>query len=251
MFPLLLTAVVAGGALQRITGMGFALAAGPFVVLMLGVEQGVLLINILGATSSLANLIRVRKHVDWKLFGMLVIPAVLAGPLTVVALAGAPTRTLEVILGAAVVVGMTGALLAGNLGSGDRIWRKGARGPAVAAGLLSGVGSGAAGIGGPPMAIYAVLDRTDQRVFAATLQPFFMVNASFAAGARVLLAEVSYPDLAPWQWGAVVACVVVAGLLGDLIARWLPRTALRKVLVVVAYLGGTATLLRGLGILPS
>lgn len=248
--PLLLCAILVGGALQRITGMGFALVAGPFVVLMLGAGQGVLLINILGATSSLLIMLRVRKEVDWRWFAFLATASLVTTPIAAVLLSGASGSMLEVAMGVAVVVGMTVALLADRLRTTDRLWREGARWPAMLAGAVAGVGSVAAGVGGPPMAAYAVLDRADPRRFAATLQPFFVVNAAGSATSKLLLTDAPLPPLDGWQWVAVGVALVGASLVGDVVAKYVSRGAVRRVLVVVAYLGGTATLLRGLGVLP-
>ncbi|ACZ31391.1 protein of unknown function DUF81 [Xylanimonas cellulosilytica DSM 15894] len=250
MLPLLLTAILVGGALQRITGMGFALVAGPFVVLMLGAERGVLLINILGATSSLLILLRVRREVDWRKFAFLAAGSVVTTPVAAVLLSGASGPALEVAVGLAVVVGMTVALLADRLRTTHRLWREGARWPTVLAGMVAGVGSVSAGVGGPPLAAYAVLDRSDPGRFAATLQPFFVVNAAGSAASKLLLTDAPLPPLDGWQWAAVAVALVAASLVGDVVAKHVPRTAVRRVLIVVAYLGGTATLMRGLGVLP-
>ncbi|QAY68681.1 sulfite exporter TauE/SafE family protein [Xylanimonas protaetiae] len=250
MLPLLLAAILVGGALQRITGMGFALVAGPFVVLMIGAEQGVLLINILGATSSLLIMLRVRKEVDWRWLAYLAAASVVTTPVAAVLLSGATGPALEATMGLAVVVGMTVALLADRLRTDGRLWREGARWPALLAGAVAGVGSVAAGVGGPPMAAYAVLDKADPRRFAATLQPFFVINATGSAVSKLLLTDAPMPPLRGWQWGVVAVALVGASLVGDVVAKHVPRAAVRRVLIVVAYLGGTATLLRGLGVLP-
>lgn len=56
---LLALAVFVGAAMQRLTGMGFALVSAPFVVLIMGPVTGIVLVNVCGALSSLLILFRV------------------------------------------------------------------------------------------------------------------------------------------------------------------------------------------------
>jgi uncharacterized membrane protein YfcA len=249
-FAALLVAILVGGSLQRITGMGFALVAGPFVVLLLGPHQGVLLVNLMGATSALLILARVVREVDWRRFAVMGTASLCTTAPVAWLLRGVSSEALEVTVGLVVVVGMTVSLLAQRLRREQRIWREGARWPAAIAGSLSGASSVAAGTSGPPMAAYSVLDRWDARRFAATLQPFFIVNAVGAVTFKLLLTDATLPPLPWWAWLTLAATVVVAIGVGDRLAGRVSRDGVRRVLVVLAYAGGVATLLRGLGVLP-
>lgn len=246
MLAALLAAILVGGALQRVTGLGFAMVAGPFMVLIVGAQQGVILINLVGATSALLILARVVRDVDWRRFAIMAVASLCTTVPGALLLRDATDAALEITVGAVVIVGMTVALLADRLRSDRRWWPVGARWPAVVAGSLSGAGSVAAGIGGPPLAAYSVLDRWDPRTFAATLQPFFVVNATGAAGSKLLLTGAGMPELQWWAWLLVAGAVVAAVVLGDALARRVSRAAVRRVLVVLAYAGGAATLVRGL-----
>ncbi|WP_425956508.1 sulfite exporter TauE/SafE family protein [Xylanimonas sp. McL0601] len=250
MLAVLLIAIVVGGALQRMTGLGFAMVAGPFVVLVLGPHQGVLLVNLMGATSALLILSRVLRDVDWRRFAAMAPASVCTTVPCAWLLRDVSSAALEVTVGVVVIVGMTTSLLAHRMRGERRLWHEGAQWPAAVAGSLSGAGSVAAGIGGPPLAAYSVLDRWDPKRFAATLQPFFVVNATGAAGAKLLLTDVTLPPLPWWAWLTLAAAVVVAIGVGDIASRHISRTVVRRVLVVLAYAGGLATMLRGLGLLP-
>lgn len=250
LLALLLVAIVVGGSLQRVTGLGFAMVAGPFMVLLLGPEQGVLMVNLCGSTSALLILTRVVRKVDWRRFAVMAVASVCTTVPGALLVRDASDAALEVTVGAVVIVGMSVALLAGRLRSDRRWWPAGARWPAAVAGSLSGAGSVAAGIGGPPLAAYSVLDRWDPVRFAATLQPFFVVNAMGAMGSKLLLTDARLPHLDPWAWVAIAVACVAAVVVGDRLARVVSREATRRVLVVLAYAGGLATMLRGLGVLP-
>ncbi|RZS60174.1 sulfite exporter TauE/SafE family protein [Xylanimonas ulmi] len=250
MLAALVVAILVGGVLQRVTGLGFAMVAGPFVVLLLGPHQGVLVVNLMGATSALLILVRVLRDVDWRRFAVMA-PASLCTTIPGAwLLRDASSASLEVTVGVVVIVGLTVSLLAHRLRGERRLWRPEALWPAAVGASLAGAGSVAAGIGGPPLAAYSVLDRWDPRVFAATLQPFFVVNALGAAGAKLTLTDASLPPLAWWAWAALAAAVVAAFVAGDVVARHVSRALMRRALVVLAYAGGLATALRGLGLAP-
>ncbi len=72
------SAAVFLGATQRITGVGFALVASPFIVLILGGFGGVLVVNLLGAVASIWIYLQVRRDADLRRAGMLALPAFLA-----------------------------------------------------------------------------------------------------------------------------------------------------------------------------
>jgi uncharacterized membrane protein YfcA len=121
-----------------------------------------------------------------------------------------------------------------------------ARWPLAVTGAASGFGSVAAGIGGPPLAVYAVLSGWDPRGFAATAQPFFATNAVAALVAKLVFADASFPPFAGWEWVTVLASIAAGLVVGDLLAPRVSAAAMRRVLILLAYVGGTATLVQGL-----
>jgi len=244
---LLVLAMLVGGALQRVTGMGFGLVAGPFIVLIVGPLEGVLLVNLAGATTSLLILGRVARSVDWGRYVWLVAASVAVSIPAALLMRGASASALEITVGAIVVVAMTLALVTNRLRRGGaHPLRPEARWPLVLTGSASGFGSVAAGIGGPPLAIYSVLSGWDPRSFAATAQPFFMTNALAALTAKLVFTDASFPGLSVLEWALVIATIVVSLLLGELLAKRISGDSVRRILVVLAYLGGLATLVHGL-----
>lgn len=246
MLALLILACVVGGALQRVTGMGFGLVAGPFIVLVVGPLEGVLLVNLLGASSSLLIFGRVSRGVDWRRYAWLVTGSVAVSVPAALLLRNASAAALEVTVGLVVVLAMTLALVTSRLAGGERRFPAQARGPLLLTGMASGIGSVAAGVGGPPLAVYAVLDRWDPRRFAATAQPFFLTNAVAALVAKLVFTDASFPALSAWEWAAIAAAAAGGIGLGELLTPRLSREATRRVLVVLAYAGGVAALARGL-----
>jgi len=243
---LLVLAILVGGALQRITGMGFGLVAGPFIVLLVGPLEGVLFVNLAGAIASALILGRVVRDVDWRRYAWLAGTSVAVMVPAALLLRDASRAALEVAVGALVVVAMSLAVVTTRLRRGGRHpVRPGARAPLVVTGAASGVGSVAAGIGGPPVAIYAVLAGWEPRAFAATAQPFFATNALAALVAKLTLTDASFPPFDAWQWVVVLGAIVAGLVVGDRLSPHVPAAAVRRGLVVLAYAGGVATLVQG------
>lgn len=241
---LILTAVFVGALSQRITGMGFGLVSGPFLVLLLDPVSGVILVNICGIIAAGTVFARTWREVEWPIFAKLAFGTVvgtLPGALLTTAL---PTAPLQVLIGVLIIASLGVSLIIGHLGA--RIPEN--FGTQFTAGFVSGTMSAAAGAGGPAVSAYAVLTRWEQRSFAATLQPFLVVGTGSAILAKALFDEGAWPNLDPAIW-AGIGIVLVAGLLGgDLLARRVAPETARAAMIVLAFGGGAATLAKGLGL---
>lgn len=243
---LLVVAILVGGSLQRVAGMGFGLVAGPFIVLLIGPVEGVLFVNLAGAMMALLVLGRTIRGVDWRRYRWLVTASVLVTVPAALLIRDASTSVLEISMGGIVVGAMLLAQVTSRLRGAERAFAPEARLPLLVTGVAAGFGSVAAGISGPPIAVYSVLDRWDPRAFAATVQPIFLTNALAAMTAKLLVADATFPDLAVWEWAVVLVALVASVGLGELLVGRISASATRKVLVTLAYAGGFATLGRGL-----
>ena len=92
-FCIVLASILVGAIAQRIAGLGFALLIAPFLVIILGPHEGVLLVNLCGVVSSAIIVGRVWKDIDWSMFRWLVVPSLfgsIPGSFLAVALPSAP-----------------------------------------------------------------------------------------------------------------------------------------------------------------
>ncbi|AEG44882.1 sulfite exporter TauE/SafE family protein [Isoptericola variabilis] len=247
MLALLVLAILVGGILQRVSGMGFGLVAGPFIVLLVGPLEGVLFVNLAGAIASVLILGRVVRLVEWRRYAWLAATSVAVTVPAALLLRDASSAALEVTVGAVVVAAMTLAVVTTRLRKeGVHPLGPDARWPLAVTGTASGFGSVAAGIGGPPVAVYAVLSGWDPRGFAATAQPFFATNALAALVAKLSLTDASFPPFSGWEWATVLGSIVAGLVVGDVLAPRVSAAAMRRGLIVLAYVGGFATLGQGL-----
>ena len=220
--------------------MGFALIAAPVLILLVGPFDGVLLVNLAGAVSSLIVLVRVWRNIDWRQFRRLVIPAVLTiipGAYISVTLGG---PELQIAVGAILVLALTVSLL---IGRADAVV------PRTPAALLSGAASGfmsaTAGVGGPGMTVYAVLTRWEHRAFAATIQPVFVCLGLTSFFTKLMLNETGLPHYDWWIWPLIIVCTLVGLGLGEFVSRLVSVRIARITVIAISYAGGIAAIVDG------
>lgn len=241
MFVLVLAAVVAGALAQRIAGLGFGLLVSPVLVVLLGPFDGVMIVNLCGASSSLLILSRVWRHVAWKKYFGLALAA-LAGVLPGAWLASnVPEAPLQICIGLLLII----ALLASQRLTRST-WQAGGPVPMVSLGFSSGLMNAAAGVGGPAITAYAIASRWEQKSFSATLQPYFITIGFSSLISKYILSGGHVPGLEGWQWLAILAAMIAGIVAGDLLSGRVQPGAARRIVTVIAYLGAVATLGKGL-----
>ena len=219
--------VALGGLAQSVTGLGFALVAAPGLIALLGPDDGVAVVVLLGLLASLLPLMGQWREALVREGLTLLVPTLVATPVVGALVAGADTATIAVAAGIAVLVGVAA------------LWRGLTWPPlhslpgAVATGIVSAAMNVIGGVGGPPMGIYAANAGWDPRNIRATLQAIFLVQglATLAVVGLVL------PD------PRMVAALVIGTGVGMWLAPRIPMEAARHALLVVAAFGGVALIL--------
>ena len=231
---LLGSAVLLGALTQRATGLGFALVAAPFLVLVTGPAVGISLSNALSASLCALVLARTWRRALWRQVALLAVPALLAIPLGVLVVRTLPDGPLLVAIGALAI----GAVVVVALGRRRQLLP--GRRSAVLAGALAGFMNVTAGVGGPMVTAYAVSRSWPLPVFIPTAQAtLLVVNLASLAGKGL-------PALGPVAW-TVSGVALVAGLgAGELVTRRLDAARGLQLVIAVALTGGIATVVRGL-----
>lgn len=230
----LTAATFLGAVAQRSTGMGFALLASPFLTLVLGPFEGILVANVCGTAASALNLTQVWQDIDWRR-ALVLVPTGLIGIIPgAVAVVYAPSAPLMVGVSLVVILGLgLTLLLRGRTLPNSRPL-------AAAGGLASGFMNVTAGVGGPGVVIYARATAWPHHRFAATAQLHFM-----ALGIASLAAKQSLPSL-PWAGWAALAVALLGGLLvGNRLSQRLDPVLAMRIVMIVALAGASTALLRG------
>ncbi|MGW2607733.1 sulfite exporter TauE/SafE family protein [Streptomyces mirabilis] len=226
--------VLVGSCVQWLTGMGFALVAVPALVLLLGPAEGVVLANCAAGAICVVGLAGGWRRVRPRAMVPLCLAAALTVPVGSWVARRLPPAELLVFMGAlvtvAVVVVMRGARLPAL---------RGTRG-AVAAGAAGGFMNSAAGVGGPPVSLYALNAGWTVREFVPNALFYGVVVNAFSVASN------GVPHLGSAQWGVVVTGMVLGASVGRVLAERVPERRARMLVLLLALIGGLTTLGKGL-----
>ena len=222
-------AVAAGAVAQSVSGIGFALVAGPLLFTVFGAREGVRVAVVLSMVVNVSVLSREHRSVMWRRVLPVLLAALAATPLLVHLLADAHPRALRALAGAVIVVGA--ALVAAG-----RAVDTGVAG-GVVAGVVSATMNVLASAGGPAVAVYAAGARWDPLRVRATLQAYFLVLNVMT------LVTLGRPHWTLTQALVLIACLVTGSALGGWLAGRVSATRARAVTLALAAAGGVAVML--------
>jgi len=221
--------VAIGAAAQSVSGIGFALVAGPLLFTVFGPREGVRVAVVLSMIVNIGVLVREHRSVMVRQVLPIGAVALIATPLLAYALADVDTRALRAIAGAVIVVGA--ALVAAG-----HARETGTVGGAVA-GLASATMNVLASAGGPAVAVYASGARWDPTRLRATLQAYFLaLNV-------VTLLTLGLPSWSRQRAAVLVGCLVVGSAVGALLSSRVSVRLARAVTLSLAAAGGFAVMI--------
>jgi uncharacterized membrane protein YfcA len=230
---LLAAIVLLGSSVQWLTGMGFALVAVPALVLLLGPAQGVVLANCAAGAISVVGLAGGWRQVRARAMVPLCAAAVCTVPAGAWMTRQLPPPVLLLVMGGLVTVAVLLVMRGARVPA-----LRGTKG-AVAAGAAGGFMNAAAGVGGPPISLYAVNAGWTVREFVPNAQFYGVVVNAFSVAAN------GVPSLTAAQWVAVVAAMVVGGVIGRGLAGRIPEPRARVLVLSLALAGGVTAVGKG------
>ncbi len=236
-----LVAVFAGAIAQRIAGLGFALLVAPFLVMLLGAHEGVIVVLVCGLVSSTIIMARVWAEVEWSSLWWLAVPAAVATIPAAFVARWLPPAPLSIVVSLLVLVALLVSLLLQRTTLAIR-----GRLPMGLAGVMSGATNALAGVGGPAVSAYAVMSRWPQRGFSATLQPYFVLTNIVALTVKFAVDPAQSPSFGVAIWLAIVALIVAGVVVGDRCQRYVRDHHARMALIVMSFIGAVAALAKGL-----
>lgn len=231
MTALVLASIFGGALLQRVSGLGFAMVVAPFLVMALGAEQGVVLVNLCGLVAAGLVLLRVLRDVDWHAVAALLPLSLLGIGAGSWLLTMLPPVQTQVVTACVLLVAMAAVTF---LPSAE--FR---RSPALLAGTgaAAGVMGVTAGVGGVPLVVAGRLTQWEQKSFAATLQPYFVILSAVTVAVRVATAPQTWPPLAWPVWLGIAAALLGGLALGEVVSRRLSADAVRGWVLTIAWAG--------------
>lgn len=236
----LFLAVAVGSMLQRVSGMGMGLIAAPVLSLLIGPVDGVLVVNVLAVANALLTTLTVRRDVDWGKFASIA-PFLVAGAVPGTLLIRAVSADLLLV-----VVGVLLLLALAVVTMGKRyVPVVSGAAPAATAGAVGGFMNTLAGVAGPAITVYSQAARWDQRTYAATLQPIFIVGGAISFAVKELTGAADIGGIDPVLWVAGAAGMLAGIAAGVWLAPRVPSGSARAIALGLAALGGATALVRG------
>jgi uncharacterized membrane protein YfcA len=230
----MMSSVLLAAATQRITGLGFALVSAPLLVLTSGPVSGVLLANLLSLVTNVLVLAQTWRDVDFKRVLLLAIPALCLIPVGQIVARDLPPAALMLGIGGLVLAALAAVrwLRRTTVFTGP--------GGAIAAGALSGFMNVTAGVGGPAVTLYAIGTRWAHASFVGSMQLYFaMINTGS------ILAK-GLPQVSTITLVGTFAALAIGLAIGQVLSRHISAERARTAVLVMAVMGATATVLKGL-----
>lgn len=227
-------AVLTGAAVQRITGMGMALICAPVLIFIFGPLSGVALVSGVGLLASTGILALTWRSLDLRRGLLLAAGASAVVPPAAYALRLVDSSALKVMAGL-LVLGAVALTLRRD------------RGPAapdgtlarLVAGAFSGLLGVAAGVGGPPAAVYAARVSWAGPSVVPTFQLLFVVVGALTLASAGDLAIPAH------SWAVLMAAMAAGFGAGSFLASKVPAKAAQRSTLWISVAGALATVVSG------
>ena len=116
----------------------------------------------------------------------------------------------------------------------------------LGSGALVGALNSSVGLGAPVVGMFAILSQWEHRVFAATMQPFWILLSASTVVARQTIAPGGAPAWEWWMWIVAVAPILAGVVGGERIAQRIDQRTARRAVIVFSLLSGIAVLVTGI-----
>jgi hypothetical protein len=226
-----------GALIRGFTGFGLGISATPLLVLLFPPAEIVPAILILEVLAGAQIYLRTRGHVDWKLLVPTLIGALAGIPVGTLALDLLSSGAMRLVIGAAVL------LAAALLASGFRFEARPPRWLSGGLGILAGIGSGAAGIPGPPVIVLFLSSPISIAIGRATLSAFFLCVASISSASATWRGLMTLESVV--LGALLMAPLLIGNHVGDKLFARVDEKTFRRIALLLLFAIGLSALARG------
>jgi uncharacterized membrane protein YfcA len=219
--------------IQSLSGFGFALFIVPFLALLIGPKDTVLLSNLMSTLSSGSQSIWLRHSADRRTAGVLLAGAIVGMPMGLAVLLLLDPEALKLVI-ACMVIFFTLLLM-----RGFRLHAAGTLGD-VAAGLTSGVLNTSTAMSGPPVVLYLQGKGLPPLNFRATIASFFGVSS--ALGVILLVATGTAEAYVFGAFALSVPAVLGGQALGNRVFHRVDAVVFRRLVYGILLISGATAI---------
>jgi len=227
-------------AVQRVSGIGFSLVALPMLVPIVGPLDGVTLIVLNSAITSLLMTIDTYREVAWKPLWRLAVPSVLISFPAIMFLNGAPIVMVNFLVGILLVVCTSALLFKIRVRKAREL-----RGEIII-GAVSGFMNATAGVAGPAIGAYVSSVGWSHRTFIATVQPYFIISDTAVLAAKYIFQDQGESLISLTSFASAMFGCVIGLLIGKQLYKWVPETVGRWSVIIVSGVGAVSVLINAI-----
>jgi uncharacterized membrane protein YfcA len=220
--------------IQALSGFGFSLFIVPFLSLLIGPKDTVVLANLLSVMVNLIQFPRLRHSIERKTAFILALGSYAGMPVGLAVLLLIDPVALKLLIAVSVILFtlliMRGLRIHGGGHPGD-----------LATGFVSGILNTSTSMSGPPIVLYLQGKGLTPATFRSTTNAFFLVTAVGAVG--LLFASGS---VKPWVLGAFLLAMPAAEggrMLGNRLFDRIDEARFRRLVYAILLLSATVALL--------
>ena len=232
--------------IQRVAGMGLGIVFAPYAVVLIGAHEGIMLANFLGGLVPIVMLPRIWSQIEWDKVLWLGLPAIAVMPGAAWLSSVSPPAPLYLVVATLVLLSLViSVLLARVATTVDGVPVQ------IGTGIGIGLGTVLGGVGGPAATVYAVLSRWPALPMVATLQPLWILVSLVSFGTKLAWDDGQLPDMPVWVWAAMLASLVLAVGLGELLQKRLGELGIHRLVIVLGFVGALLSLGTGVRLLAA
>ncbi len=217
--------------IQALSGFGFALFIVPFLAMLIGPKDTVLLANLMSTFSTSVQAATLRHSADRRTAGTLMAGSLVGMPIGLAVLLLLDPEALKLVIAIMVIV-FTLLLMRGL-----QLHAAGTIGDAIA-GFTSGILNTSTSMSGPPAVLYLQGKRMPPREFRATIATFFSVTST--VGVVLLLAAGGAKGYIFLALGLSIPAVFAGQRLGNLLFERVDLIFFRRMVYAILLLSGAA-----------
>jgi uncharacterized membrane protein YfcA len=225
-----LVGVLVASLLRGFTGFGFGLAAVPLLSMALSPAKAVPLVVTLQVIVGLAGLRGAAQKCDWHAIGMLVPGLFIGIPIGLVILTALPPDPVRLAIGAIILASVA------MIHRGARLPPTPSRLIGSAVGLVSGIVSGLASMGGPPVVVYLLAAGLTTERLRATTIVYFMLSGVTSFVPMAIRGLIT-PEILLWSVASVPVLFGGSAMGAWAFRRTTPRHHRMTALITLTVLG--------------
>lgn len=215
---------------QSLSGFGFALIAMPLLQPLIGISSTSSLVALVFLITAISLMLYYRQSLQFKPVVPLALASIVMTPFGIYLSSLVNDSLFKGGMGLLLIVYGSYSLLTPTLPQiSSPIW-------GYFAGAFSGLLSGLANVGGPPLIMYGHCQKWAPDIFKSNLQSLFVINIAIAIISRFWQGSITIPVI---RWFGICLPALALGVLSGILAsRLIDSDQFKQLVLILLFIGG-------------